>query len=119
MPGFHNAFDRGARAGMLSLLADNVVHDVNHGPREVVKPAFAACLQRVSTSYSKQLRDIVVMAARDDHRAAAEFVAHGTFIADDAGMAAVRGQPYVLPGGACFALRDNRIRRASYFNPQQ
>lgn len=118
--GFYNAFNRSDWAGMLSLLADNVVHDLNQGPREVGKPAFAAYLQRVSTSYREQLRDIVVMAAPDGHRAAAEYVAHGTYIADDVGMSPARGQQYVLPGGAFFAIRNDRIQRISnYFNEQE
>lgn len=118
--GFYSAFNRGDRAGMLSLLADSVVHDVNQGPREVGKPAFAAYLQRVTTSYREQLRDIVVMAAPDGHRAAAEYVAHGTYIADDVGMVPARGQQYVLPGGAFFAIRNNLIQRISnYFNEQE
>ena len=118
--GFYNAFNRGDWAGMLSLLADNVVHDVNQGPREVGKPAFAAYLQRVTTSYSEQLHDIVVMAAADGHRVAAEYMAHGTYVADDVGMAPARGQQYALPGGAFFAIRNDRIQRISnYFNEQE
>lgn len=117
---FYTAFNRSDWAGMLALLADNVVHDMNQGPREVGKPAFAAYLQRVTTSYSEQLRDIVVMVAPDGHRAAAEYMAHGTYVADDVGMAPARGQRYVVPGGAFFDIRNNRIQRISnYFNEQE
>lgn len=118
--GYYNAFNRGDWAGMLALLAEGVVHDVNQGPREVGKPAFAAFLQRMETRYSEQLRDIVVMAAPDGHRAAAEYMLQGTYIADDAGMTPARGQKYVLPGGAFFDIRDNRIQRISnYYNQQE
>lgn len=118
--GFYNAFNRSDWAAMLALLADNVVHDVNQGPREVGKAAFAAHLQRVTTRYSEQLRDIVVMAAPDGDRAAAEYVVHGTYIADDVGMAPARGQQYVLSGGAFFTIRNHRIQRISnYFNEQE
>lgn len=118
--GYYNAFNRGDWAGMLALLGEGVVHDLNQGPREVGKPAFAAFLQRAETSYREQLRDIVVMAAPDGHRAAAEYVAHGEYIADAAGRAPARGQKYVLAGGAFFAIRDGHIQRiSSYCNHQE
>lgn len=117
---FYTAFNRSDWPAMLSLLADNVVHELNQGPREVGKVAFAAYLQRVATSYREQLRDIVVMAAPDGDRAAAEYVAHGSYVADDVGMAPARGQEYVVPGGAFFAIRNNRIQRISnYFNERE
>jgi steroid delta-isomerase-like uncharacterized protein len=117
---FYDAFNCGDWDGMLSLLADNVVHDLNQGPREVGKAAFAAYLQRVGTSYKEQLHDIVVMVAPDGHRAAAEYVAHGSYVADDVGMTPARGQRYVLPGGAFFSIRNSRIQRISnYFNERE
>lgn len=123
--GYYNAFNRGDWAGMLALLDEAVVHDLNQGPREVGKPAFAAFLQRMETRCREQLRDIVVMAAPDGHRAAAEFVVHGESIADDAGrstgsgQARARGQKYVLPGGAFFDIRDGHIQRVSNYCNQQ
>ena len=123
--GYYNAFNRGDWAGMLALLDEAVVHDLNQGPREVGKPAFAAFLQRMETRCREQLRDIVVMAAPDGHRAAAEFVVHGESIADDAGrstgsgQARARGQKYVLPGGAFFDIRKGHIQRVSNYCNQQ
>ena len=38
---YYAAFDAGDREGMLALLAEDVVHDVNQGPREVGQAAFA------------------------------------------------------------------------------
>ena len=123
--GYYNAFNRGDWAGMLALLDEGVVHDLNQGPREVGKPAFAAFLQRMETRCREQLHDIVVMTAPDGHRAAAEFVVHGESIADDAGrstgsgQARARGQKYVLPGGAFFDIRQGHIQRVSNYCNQQ
>ena len=39
---YYAAFDAGDREAMLALLAEEVVHDINQGPREVGKPAFRA-----------------------------------------------------------------------------
>ena len=117
--GYYAAFNRGDRDGMLALLADGVVHDLNEGERQVGKPAFAAFMQRMDASYREQLRDIVVFATQDGDRAAAEYVVHGEYLRDDEGLPPAKGQKYVLPGGAFFDIRDDRIARVTnYYNLQ-
>ena len=117
--GYYAAFNRGDRDGMLALLADGVVHDLNEGDRQVGKPAFAAFRQRMDASYREQLRDIVVFATQDGDRAAAEYVVHGEYLRDDEGLPPAKGQKYVLPGGAFFDVRDDRIARVTnYYNLQ-
>ena len=37
---YYDAFNRGDREAMLSLLTDDVVHDINQGGRETGKEAF-------------------------------------------------------------------------------
>ena len=114
---YYAAFNRGDWDGMLSLLADDVVHDLNQGPRETGRAAFAAFLQRMDRSYREQLRDIVVMAGEDGTHAASEYVVHGEYLVADAGLPPARGQRYVLPGGAFFTLHDGRIARVTnYYN---
>ena len=116
---YYAAFNRGDRAAMLALLADDVVHDLNQGARETGRDAFAAFMARMDRSYREQLRDIVVMASPDGSRAAAEYVVHGEYLADDEGLPPARGQRYALPGGAFFDLRDGRIARVTnYYNLQ-
>jgi steroid delta-isomerase-like uncharacterized protein len=67
--------------------------------------------------YCEELRDIVVMIAVDGTRAAAEYVVHGCYPADDDGLPPAWGRCYVLPGGAFFTLREGRIARISnYYN---
>ena len=114
---YYAAFNRGDREAMLALLADDVAHDLNQGPRETGRGAFAAFMARMDRCYREQLRDIVVMATADGARAAAEYVVHGEYLADDEGLPPARGQRYVLPGGAFFDIRDGRIARVSnYYN---
>lgn len=116
---YYAAFNRGDWNGMLGMLADDVVHDLNQGARETGRDAFAAFLARMERSYREQLRDIVVLASQDGTRAAAEYVVHGEYWADDEGLPAARGQRYVLPGGAFFDLRDGKIARVTnYYNLQ-
>ncbi len=116
---YYAAFNRGDWDGMLALLADDIAHDLNQGPREIGREAFAAFLARMARSYSEQLREIVVMVAQDGTRASAEYVVHGEYRNDDDGLPPARGQRYVLPGGAFFDLRDGKIARVSnYYNLQ-
>jgi steroid delta-isomerase-like uncharacterized protein len=108
-----SAFNRGDWPGMLALLADDVVHDINQGGAEHGKPAFAAFLDRMARCYLEELRDIVIMVGADGARAAAEFQVHGEYLAQDAGLPPARGQRYALPAGAFFALKDGRISRVT------
>ena len=114
---YYAAFNRGDWDGMIGLLSEEVVHDLNQGPREIGRDAFSAFLQRMHRSYREQLHDIVVMVSPDGARAAAEYIVHGEYLADDSGLPPAHGQKYMLPGGAFFELRDNRIHRVTnYYN---
>lgn len=116
---YYTAFNRGDWDTMLALLADDVHHDLNQGPRESGRETFRAFLGRMDRSYSEQLRDIVVMASGDGTHASAEYVVHGVYKRADEGLPAAHGQTYVLPGGAFFDVRSGRIARVTnYYNLQ-
>lgn len=115
---YYDAFNAGDREAMLTLLADEVVHDVNQGGREIGREAFRAFLARMDRCYRESLADLVIMASEDGRRAAAEFIVHGEYLAADEGLPPAHGQRYVLPAGAFFALdAAGRIARVStYYN---
>ncbi|QNK01841.1 ketosteroid isomerase-related protein [Dyella telluris] len=116
---YYDAFNHGDWEAMLECLTDDVAHDINQGHRETGRDAFRAFLARMNRSYREELRDVVLMAGSDDARAAAEYVVHGQYLADDEGLPAAHGQRYVLPGGAFFDIRGGRIARISnYYNLQ-
>ena len=116
---YYAAFNRGDWPAMLDCLADEVAHDLNQGPRETGRAAFAAFLARMDRCYAEQLRGIVVLASDDGTRAAAEYVVHGRYKSSDEGLPPAQGQSYVLPGGAFFEIHDGRITRVSnYYNLQ-
>jgi len=110
---YYAAFNAGDEAAFMALLADDVVHDINQGGREIGKPAFAAFWARMSRCYRERLTDIVVMVDETGLRAAAEFVVHGEYIADDEGLPPARGQRYVLAAGAFFEIRGGKVARIS------
>ncbi|KAB7769664.1 nuclear transport factor 2 family protein [Xanthomonas maliensis] len=116
---YYAAFNRGDWEGMLSFLSEDVAHDLNQGPREVGREAFAAFLQRMNDSYREQLQDIVVTASEDGTRVGAEYVVHGVYHSTDEGLPEATGQTYVLPGGAFFDVRDGKLTRVTnYYNLQ-
>ena len=116
---YYTAFNRGDWEGMLALLTDDVAHDLNQGKRDIGREAFAAFLARMEASYREQLRDIVVLTTLDGQRAAAEYVVHGEYHSTDEGLPPASGQKYVLPGGAFFDIREDRIARVTnYYNLQ-
>ena len=111
--GYYDAFNRGDWAAMLDCLSDDVAHDINQGGRQVGKEAFAAFLKHMERCYRERLVDIVVMLDATGHRAAAEFVVEGEYLATDAGLPPATGQRYVLPAGAFLTIRDGKIARLS------
>lgn len=114
---YYRRFNAGDREAFLALLADDVVHDLNQGGRETGKDAFRRFLARMDRSYRERIEDVVVMVDAAGVRAAAEYVVHGAYLATDEGLPPARGQTYVLPGGAFFAVRDGRIARVTnYYN---
>lgn len=114
---YYAAFNAGDWEGMLSLLTDDVRHDINEGPTQHGKDAFRQFLARMDAHYREQARDLVVMVSPDGQRAAAEFVIEGEYLRTDEGLPAAQGQRYTLPVGAFFELRGGRIARVTnYYN---
>jgi steroid delta-isomerase-like uncharacterized protein len=115
---YYDRFNASDWEGMLRLLSEDVVHDINQGGREVGKDAFRAFLKRMEHSYQEKLEDIEIMG--DGSRIAAEFVVVGKYIRTDEGLPPATGQSYRLPGGAFFDLAGGRIARVTnYYNLQQ
>jgi len=116
---YYRAFNAEDYAGMLALLSDDVVHDINQGERQVGKPQFTAFLKHMEDCYSERLENIVVMASADNTRFAAEFVVHGKYLRTDSDLPPARGQVYKLPAGAFLEVARGRITRVTtYYNLQ-
>ncbi len=114
---YYAAFNAGDMPAFLDLLADDVVHDINQGERQVGKATFAAFMNKMNRCYRERLDDIVVMQNAAGDRAAAEFVVHGEYLADDEGLPPANGQTYVLPAGAFFEIKNGKVARISnYYN---
>lgn len=108
---YYEAFNNKDVDGFLDLLADDVVHDINQGDREVGKQKFRAFLERMNRCYEEKIVDLFVMTNTDGSRAAAEFTVLGVYLESDEGLPPAEGQRYTLPAGAFFEIRDKKVAR--------
>lgn len=116
---YYAAFNGGDMDTFLSLLTDDVIHDINQGRREIGKEAFTQFMACMNHNYKEQLVDMVIMATADGKRAAAEFVVLGEYLRTDEGLPEAQGQKYKLPAGAFFDIRDGKVARiTNYYNLQ-
>lgn len=114
---YYDAFNAQDMDAFLSLLTDDVVHDINQGERQEGKAAFATFMEHMNRCYKETLTDMVIMASEAGTRAAAEFIVNGEYLATDEGLPEANGQTYKLPAGAFFELRDGKVSRvANYYN---
>ncbi len=114
---YYQAFNSGDMDTFLSLLTDDVVHDINQGDRETGKAAFTQFMKKMNHHYREQLENIVVLTNEDGTRAAAEFVVLGEYLNTDEGLPEANGQKYRLPAGAFFDIRDGKVARVTnYYN---
>ena len=114
---YYDACNRGDSEGMIAMLTEDVIHDVNQGERRHGKDKFRAFNARMAHNYTEKLEDIVVMVSKDGARASAEFNVHGVYKNSEEGLPPAKGQKYVLPAGTFFAIRDGKIARVTtYYN---
>lgn len=114
---YYAAFNNGDREAFFSLMADDVVHDLNQGGCETGVEVFREFMARMDRCYRERVEDLVLFANEDGTRAAAEFTVHGEYLSTDEGLPAASGQTYVLPAGAFFQIKDGKIARVTmYYN---
>jgi steroid delta-isomerase-like uncharacterized protein len=103
--------------GCLSLLADDVVHDLSgmhgDGRSEAGKAAFRAWLDQTARCYEEKAVDLFVIASEDGTRAEAEFTLLGVYLETEDGLPDAEGQNYSLPAGTIFEIRDGKVTRVS------
>ena len=110
---YYAAFNSGDRDRFLALLAEDVVHDVSGGAREVGREAFARFMRHMDRCYRELIDDLVVMTEPTGTQAAATFTVNVVYVETDPGVPPgtppARGQIYVLPAAAFFRLRNGRV----------
>jgi len=116
---YYACFNAGNTDGMLALMADDIVHDINQGGSETGLGAFREFFVRMNRCYRENVSDLQIFVSDDGTRAAAEFLVHGTYLSTDEGLPAAQGQIYNLPAGAFFSISHGKIQRVTmYYNLQ-
>lgn len=114
---YYEAFNAGNHDGMIACVTNDVIHDPNQGERRDGIERFKAFNARMEHHYKEMLENIAVMVSQDGTRASAEFNVHGSYLQTEEGLPRATGQPYVLPAGTFFAIRDGKIARVTtYYN---
>jgi steroid delta-isomerase-like uncharacterized protein len=112
---YFDAFNARDTEGCLSLLADDVVHDLagmhGDGGREAGKTAFRAWLDRTTRCFEEKAVDLYVTASADGRHAEAEYTLLGVYLETEDGLPDAEGQNYSLPALAVFEIRDGRVVR--------
>ncbi len=117
---YYDFFNAAHTDGMLTLLSDDVIHEINQGEAEQGIMTFRNFFTRMNRCYREQVNDLQLFVNHDGTRAAAEFVVEGAYLATDEGLPEANGQTYHLPAGAFFSLSDDKITRVTmYYNLQQ
>ncbi|WP_417670073.1 ketosteroid isomerase-related protein [Roseibium sp.] len=116
---YYAAFNAGDTNKMLSLVTDDIAHDVNQGERRSGKALFEAFNAHMTRCYKEELTDVVLFVNDEGARAAAEFIVNGCYLVTDEGLPEAAGQTYRLPAGTFFEVRDGKISRiTTYYNLQ-
>jgi steroid delta-isomerase-like uncharacterized protein len=97
------------------LIADDVIHDINHGKQEIGKSTFRHFMERMNRDYKEKAVELVIFSNENGTRAAAEFFIEGTYLTTDQGLPPARGQKYRLRCGAFFELRGGKISRVTNY----
>ena len=117
---YYATFNSGDREAFLALLTEDVVHDINQGGAETGRAAFRTFIVRMDRCYREQVCDLVVFAAENGTRGAAEFFIEGEYLSTDEGLPPAAGQRYRLRVGAFFDLRDGKVQRVTnYYNLEE
>ncbi len=114
---YYKHFNAGDMENMLSILHDDVAHDINQGQRETGKQLFKEFMDRMNRCYKENVHSLTVMVSEDGTHAAAEFIVDGIYQSTDTGLPPATMQTYSVPCGAFFEMKDGKISRVTnYYN---
>lgn len=114
---YYDSFNQQNMETFLSLLDQNVIHDINQNGVEIGKDKFSMFMERMNRCYKENVRDLLIIVSEDGTHAAVEFIVDGSYNVTDKGLPEAKGQKYSLPGGAFFNIKNGKIIRiTNYYN---
>lgn len=106
--------------GFLSLLSDNVIHDINQGPTEVGKPLFKQFMQRIFEYDKETFKDFIILISPDGKYAATRFKTAGKYTKSTEGCPPAKGQKWEIPVTSFFEIENDQISRVTvHYNMQE
>lgn len=102
----------------LSLMDENVIHDINQGDTETGVSKLKTFMQKDFGSFNEKLYDIIIYPSHDGKHFAAQWMDHGTYYSNYPGLPIkARNQQYTIRGGQFFEIDAGKITRiTTYFN---
>ena len=101
------------------LVSDQILHDLNQGPRVIGREPFLKYLVETARYYRESISQLYILASEDGSRGSAEFYVHGEYLKTHGMLPKAYGQRYEGFHGAFFEIEDQQVSRFShYFNYQ-
>lgn len=114
---YFDLFNKGDAEGMLSLVDEHIVHEINQGKVQKGKATFREFLNHMNECYKEHLDNIVVMDSGNGVNYSAEFIVNGIYLKTDGSLPEARNQKYSIRAGSFFEVRGGKITRVStYYN---
>ncbi len=110
---YYDSFNKMDFKKMLSLLSDDVVHEVNEGEPQIGIEKFKKFMDVMDAHYSEQVKDLVIFSSSHPHRFAAEFYIDGVYKKTQEGLPQANNQKYYIKVGAFFEVKNNKIQRVT------
>jgi len=117
---YYQSFNNKTYDGMLNLLHDSIIHDINQGEQQIGKNQFNIFLQNMDNYYNETLTSFQYMSNHDGSRIAVEFICDGVYKKTCEGLPPAKGQKYHLNVVCIFEIKDSLISRISnYYNLEE
>lgn len=117
---YYQKFNEAKFEEMISLLSEDVQHDLNEGETQKGRDAFASFMEVMHAHYSEQVVDLEIFSGDHQERFAAEFFIEGKYIKTQPGLPEANSQSYRLRVGAFFEVKHGLIHRVTnHYNLRQ
>jgi steroid delta-isomerase-like uncharacterized protein len=117
---YYQFFNEGNWEGMLSLVAEDILHYPNQGELRKGKALFQEFLKNMDTAYSEKLNDLVFYSGDAEGKFAASFTVNGIYKIAEEGLPPAHGQSYVLPAAAFLEVKNGQISSVkTYYNLEE
>ncbi|MFZ4714445.1 MAG: nuclear transport factor 2 family protein [Bacteriovoracaceae bacterium] len=114
---YYESFNQKNWDQFLGMLDQNVVHEINHGDKEIGINKFKKFLDRMNNCYEEKISDITIYSCDRSNLYATQYTVTGTYLKTDEGLPPAKGQTYELKGAAFFEVEENKITLVTnYYN---